>query len=54
MGVPDTYPLPHNYNDAYHVFGDGLAVPVVAWLEQYLLHPLVLSTTVEQSSARVA
>ncbi len=40
MGVPDEYPLPHKYNDAYHVFGDGLAVPVVAWLNENLLLPL--------------
>ncbi len=23
MGVPDDYPLPRNYNEAYHLFGDG-------------------------------
>ncbi len=41
MGVPDSYPLPARYNDAYHLFGDGLAVPVVSWLERHLLRPLV-------------
>jgi DNA (cytosine-5)-methyltransferase 1 len=41
MGVPDDYPLPPRYNDAYHLFGDGLAVPVVAYLERELLRPLV-------------
>jgi len=40
MGVPEDYPLPGNYNDAYHLFGDGLAVPVVAWLNRHLLAPL--------------
>jgi DNA (cytosine-5)-methyltransferase 1 len=39
MGVPDDYPLPTKYNDAYHVFGDGLAVPVVRWLSTHLLTP---------------
>src|SRR5207237_489911 len=29
MGVPDDYPLPERYNDAYHLFGDGVAAPVV-------------------------
>lgn len=29
MGVPDDFPLPENYNEAYHLFGDRLAVPVV-------------------------
>jgi DNA (cytosine-5)-methyltransferase 1 len=42
MGVPDGYPIPENYNEAYHLFGDGLAVPVVRWLEKHLLRSLVL------------
>lgn len=37
MGVPEDYPLPPNYNEAYHLFGDGLAVPVVRWLSRHLL-----------------
>jgi DNA (cytosine-5)-methyltransferase 1 len=37
MGAPDDYPLPTNYNEAYHLFGDGLAVPVVRWLSNNLL-----------------
>ena len=41
MGVPEDYPLPENYNDGYHLFGDGVAVPVVGWLEKHLLRPLV-------------
>lgn len=48
MGVPESYPLPSAYNDAYHLFGDGLAVPVVSWLENHLLWPLVSSTRFEQ------
>jgi DNA (cytosine-5)-methyltransferase 1 len=40
MGVPDSYPLPARYNDAYHLFGDGVAVPVAAWLSEHLLLPL--------------
>ncbi len=40
MGVPEDYPLPERYNDAYHVFGDGPAVPAVAWLSRHLLAPL--------------
>jgi DNA (cytosine-5)-methyltransferase 1 len=42
MGVPDQYPVLPNYNHAYHVFGDGLVVPVVSWLEQHLLRPIAL------------
>jgi DNA (cytosine-5)-methyltransferase 1 len=37
MGVPEDYPLPKSYNEAYHLFGDGLAVPVVRWLSNHLL-----------------
>lgn len=40
MGLPDTYRLPENYNDAYHVCGDGVAVPVVRHLAKHLLEPL--------------
>jgi DNA (cytosine-5)-methyltransferase 1 len=32
MGLPDTYGLPDRYNDAYHLTGDGVVVPVVAHL----------------------
>ncbi len=42
MGVPDSYKLPPKYNDAYHVMGDGLAVPAVTWLEEKLLQPLAM------------
>jgi DNA (cytosine-5)-methyltransferase 1 len=48
MGVPNSYPLPPRYNDAYHLFGDGLAVPVVSWLERHLLWPLVVADSIEQ------
>ncbi len=36
MGLPDSYVLPANYNDAYHLVGDGLAVPVVRHLGEFL------------------
>ncbi|HEX5483990.1 MAG TPA: DNA cytosine methyltransferase [Terriglobia bacterium] len=48
MGVPEDYPIPHNYNDAYHLFGDGLVVPVVSWLERHLLAPLSRCGVLEQ------
>lgn len=41
MGLPDTYRLPSNYNEAYHIAGDGVAVPVVRHLAQHLLEPLL-------------
>jgi DNA (cytosine-5)-methyltransferase 1 len=50
MGVPDSYPLPANYNEGYHLFGDGLAIPVVAWLERHLLRPLGASSKVVRAA----
>lgn len=41
MGLGDDYRLPRNYNEAYHLTGDGVAVPVVRHLAQYLLEPLL-------------
>ena len=41
MGLPDTYVLPRNYGDAYHLTGDGVAVPVVRHLARHLFEPLV-------------
>ncbi len=40
QGLPASYWLPPEYNDAYDVVGDGLCVPVVAHLRRYLLDPL--------------
>jgi len=54
MGVPERYPLPANYNEAYHLFGDGLVVPAVAWLEKYLLRPLAHARNVKQIGEHVA
>jgi DNA (cytosine-5)-methyltransferase 1 len=48
MGVPEDYPLPKNYNDAYHLIGDGVAVPVVSWLEKHLLRPLAQPKSIER------
>lgn len=47
MGIPEDYPIPGKYNDAYHLFGDGLAVPVVAWLSAHLLVPIAANRFVE-------
>lgn len=41
MGLPDTYVLPENYNEAYHLMGDGVAVPVVRHLARHILEPLI-------------
>lgn len=41
MGLAETFQLPENYNDAYHLAGDGVVVPVVRHLSQHLLEPLL-------------
>ena len=41
MGLPESYRLPTRYNDAYHLAGDGVAVPVVAHIENNLLSPIL-------------
>lgn len=41
MGLADDYVLPAKYNEAYHLTGDGVAVPVVRHLAHYLLEPLL-------------
>lgn len=39
MGLPEAYPMPMRYNDAYHLVGDGVAVPVVSWLARTVIEP---------------
>ena len=41
MGLPDEYILPANYNAAYHLAGDGVAVPVVRHLALQILEPIL-------------
>jgi DNA (cytosine-5)-methyltransferase 1 len=41
MGLPDEYVLPSNYNEAYHLAGDGVAVPVVRFLATHILEPIL-------------
>ncbi|MBC3916761.1 DNA cytosine methyltransferase [Undibacterium sp. CY18W] len=41
MGLPDSYILPKNYNDAYHIAGDGVAVPVVRYLASKVFEPIL-------------
>lgn len=43
MGLRKTFKLPRRYNDAYHVAGDGVAVPAVRHLARHLLTPLARS-----------
>lgn len=41
MGLEDSYVLPERYNDAYHVVGDGVCVPVVRYVAEQLLEPVL-------------
>jgi DNA (cytosine-5)-methyltransferase 1 len=40
MGLPDDHQLPANYNDAYGLMGDGVALPAVRFLAEHILGPL--------------
>ncbi|MGS0741092.1 DNA cytosine methyltransferase [Glaciimonas sp. GG7] len=41
MGLDDSYVLPERYNDAYHLAGDGVPVPVVAYLARNIFEPVL-------------
>jgi DNA (cytosine-5)-methyltransferase 1 len=41
MGLPDSYELPERYNDAYHLVGDGVVVPVVRHLSEHIFEPIL-------------
>jgi len=41
MGLPDEYVLPVNYNEAYHLTGDGVAVPVVRHIAHHIFDSLI-------------
>jgi DNA (cytosine-5)-methyltransferase 1 len=41
MGLPDEYKLPQNYNEAYHLTGDGVVVPVVRHLAKHIFEPIL-------------
>ena len=44
MGLPDEYELSENYNEAYHLTGDGVVVPVVRHLAAHVLEPMLAAT----------
>lgn len=41
MGLPEEYKLPRRYNEAYHLTGDGVAVPVVRHLAAHVVEPIL-------------
>lgn len=51
MGLPESYSLPTRYNDAYHLAGDGVAVPVVRFLASNILEKLVDTSAADKREA---
>lgn len=51
MGLADDYRLPANYNAAYRLAGDGVAVPVVRHLAAHLLEPLLAAAGARLAAA---
>jgi DNA (cytosine-5)-methyltransferase 1 len=43
MGLSEDYELPKSYNEAYHLVGDGVAVPVIRYLAEHLLEPILVN-----------
>ena len=51
MGLNDDYILPERYNDAYHVAGDGVCVPVVSYIASQIIEPILGITTEVRAAA---
>jgi len=51
MGLPDDYTLPANYNEAYHLTGDGVVVDVVRHLARHIFEPLLSAGLQERKAA---
>jgi DNA (cytosine-5)-methyltransferase 1 len=46
MGLPESYRLPRSATTALQVAGDGVAAPVVRWLAEQILEPLLTPAAV--------
>jgi DNA (cytosine-5)-methyltransferase 1 len=51
MGLPDSYILPENYNEAYHLTGDGVVVPVVRHIAANLFEPILQDAKLRRMTA---
>lgn len=51
MGLPDSYKLPENYNEAYHLTGDGVVVPVVRHLAEHVFEPVLAEDQPQATAA---
>jgi len=45
MGLPDDYVLPANVNEALALMGDGVVAPVVRFLAETILEPILAANT---------
>ncbi|HBF31518.1 DNA cytosine methyltransferase [Rhizobium sp.] len=54
MGLDESYRLPRRYNEAYHLTGDGVAVPVVRFLAHYLFEPLMAHAQKQATKAETS
>ena len=52
MGLAEEYKLPKNYNEAYHLAGDGVVVPVVRYIAEHLLEPILVNNQSEVANDR--
>jgi DNA (cytosine-5)-methyltransferase 1 len=41
MGLPEDYQFPKSYNEAYHLIGDGVVIPVVRYLAEKIIEPIL-------------
>ena len=51
MGLDETYILPENYNEAYHLTGDGVVVPVVRHLAEHIFEPILAASEIAATVA---
>ena len=54
MGLPDDYILPRAATGALQVVGDGVAVPVVRFLSERLIEPLLGASLAQAAQGAVA
>lgn len=51
MGLDDNYLLPEKYNEAYHLTGDGVVVPVVRYLAEHIFEPFIIENEAGRAAA---
>ena len=54
MGLKDSYVLPRQYSDAYHLTGDGVAAPVVRHLAEHVFEPLAFGVVAAVDGVQAA